>query len=96
MRAGSSSSASLSVDGGSLTATGKSELGAGIRYTFGGGSSGSGKPSLTVSGNAMVDAREGGIQAGAGSSAKDVTPTGGSTGIVFNGNEGTVYGDVTL
>ena len=92
VRAGSSSSASLSVDGGSLTATGKSELGAGIRYTFGGGSSGSGKPSLTVSGNAMVKAS--GDTGGITSNSSTVTPSG--TGIVFNNGTGTVYGSVTL
>ncbi len=92
VRAGSSSSASLSVDGGSLTATGKSELGAGIRYTFGGGSSGSGKPSLTVSGNAIV--RANGSAGGITSNASAATPSG--TGIVFDGGDGTVYGDVIL
>ncbi len=99
VRAGSSSSASLSVDGGSLTATGKSELGAGIRYTFGGGSSGSGKPSLTVSGNAMVKASggEGGISTNS-STATEIKSDSEATsgGIVFNGNEGTVYGSMTL
>ena len=96
VRAGSSSSASLSVDGGSLTATGKSELGAGIRYTFGGSSSGSGKPSLTVSGNAIVRANGGirdnssaNIQIGADSNKSN-------GGIVFNGKNGTVYGSVEL
>lgn len=44
----------------------------------------------------LVDARGGGIQAGYGSSAQEVTPASGSTGIVFDGGEGTVYGDVTL
>lgn len=44
----------------------------------------------------LVDARGGGIQAGDGSSAQEVTPASGSTGIVFDGGEGTVYGDVTL
>ena len=92
VRAGSSSSASLSVDGGSLTATGKSEHGAGIRYTFGGGSSGSGVPSLNVSNSAIVKASSdtGGIT----SNSSPVTPSG--TGIVFNNGTGTVYGSVTL
>ena len=90
----SSSSASLSVDGGSLTATGIGTNGVGIRFSFGGDTV-SGTPSLTVSDNTIVRAN-GGIRAGAGNSAKDVTPTDGSTGIVFNGNTGTVYGNVTL
>lgn len=92
VRAKDSSNASLTVDGGSLTATGKSEDGAGIRYIFGGGSSGSGKPSLTVSGNAMVKAS--GDTGGITSNSSPVTPSG--TGIVFNNGTGTVYGNVTL
>ena len=96
VRAGSSSSASLSVDGGSLTATGKNENGAGIRYTFGSSSSGSGKPSLTVSGNAIVRAN-GGISDNSSTNPKiGEDSSGTSGGIVFDDNEGTVYGDVTL
>ena len=96
VRAGSSSSASLSVNGGSLTATGKSEHGAGIRYTFGSSISGSGKPSLTVSENAIVKAN-GGISTNS-STTTTVTPTvgGENGGIVFDNGTGTVYGDVTL
>ena len=92
VRAKDSSNASLTVNGGSLTATGKSEDGAGIRYTFGGGSSGSGKPSLTVSNSAIVKASSdtGGIT----SNSSTVTPSG--TGIVFNNGTGTVYGSVEL
>ena len=96
VRAGSSSSASLSVDGGSLTATGKNEDCAGIRYTFGSSSFGSGKPSLTVSGNTIVRAN-GGIS---DNSSTDIQigedSSGTSGGIVFDGNTGTVYGAVTL
>ena len=92
VRAKDSSNASLTVNGGSLTATGKSEDGAGIRYTFGGAISGSGVPSLNVSGNAIVKASSdtGGIT----SNSSPVTPSG--TGIVFNNGTGTVYGSVTL
>ena len=92
VRAKDSSNASLTVNGGSLTATGKSEHGAGIQYTFGSRSSGSGEPSLTVSGNAIVKASSdtGGIT----SNSSPVTPSG--TGIVFNNGTGTVYGSVTL
>ena len=86
------SSASLTVDGGSLTATGKSEHGAGIQYTFGSSSSGSGKPSLNVSNSAIVKAS--GDTGGITSNSSPVTPSG--TGIVFNNGTGTVYGSVTL
>ena len=98
VQAGQSSNASLSVNGGSLTATGKSDYGAGIRYTFGGGSSGSGKPSLTVSGNAMVKASggEGGISDNSNTDIQIGVGDNSSGGIVFDGNKGTVYGSVTL
>ncbi len=92
IRSGESSNASLSVEGGSLTATGKSEYGAGIQYFFGSSSSGSGTPSLTVSGNAIVKAS--GDTGGITSNSSPVTPSG--TGIVFNNDTGTVYGSVTL
>ena len=95
VQTGSSSSASLSVDGGSLTATGSGNNGAGIRFSFGGDAV-SGTASLSVSGSALVDARNGGIRAGDSDSAQNVTPASNSVGIVFDGNEGTVYGDVTL
>lgn len=89
---GESSNASLSVEGGSLTATGKSEYGAGIRYAFGSSGSGSGTPSLTVSGNSIVKASDG--DGGITTYSSPVTPSG--TGIVFNNGTGTVYGNVTL
>lgn len=89
---GESSNASLSVEGGSLTATGKSEYGAGIRYAFGSSGSGSGTPSLTVSGNSIVKASGG--DGGITTYSSPVTPSG--TGIVFNNGTGTVYGNVTL
>lgn len=95
VRAGSSSSASLSVDGGSLTATGKNEDCAGIRYTFGSSSSGSGTPSLTVSGNTIVRAN-GGISDNSSTDIQIGGDNNSSGGIVFDGNEGTVYGSVTL
>ena len=98
VQAGPSSNASLTVDGGSLTATGMSEYGAGIRYTFGSSSSGSGTPSLTVSGNAIVRANgsAGGITSNSSTEVCTAAGTGGSGGIVWNGKNGTVYGDVTL
>lgn len=95
VRAKDGSNASLTVNGGSLTATGKSEDGAGIRYTFGGAISGSGKPSLTVSGNAIVRAN-GGISDNSRNEIQIEDGNNSSGGIVFDGNKGTVYGDVTL
>ncbi|MCR8908849.1 S-layer homology domain-containing protein [Thermophilibacter sp. ET337] len=84
--------ATLTVNGGKLTASGA----AGIEFN-------AGNPNynitteLTVSGNALVDTRNGGIDVfGQG----DVTPTVADNatngGIVFDGTEGTVYGTVTF
>lgn len=95
VQASRGSDASLSVEGGSLTATGGGTSGAGILFITNGAAAPR-TSSLSVSGGALVDARGGGIQAGDGSSAQEVTPASGSTGIVFDGGEGTVYGDVTL
>ena len=95
IRCGDSSNASLTVNGGSLTATGKSEYGAGIQYFFGSSSSGSGTPSLTVNGNAIVRAN-GGIANNSSSPIQYGTGGESTGGIVFDGNTGTVYGDVTL
>lgn len=95
VRSGAQKSASLTVDGGSLTATGMSEYGAGIRYTFGSSSFGSGKPSLTVSGNTIVRAN-GGIANNSSTSIQYGTGNEENGGIVFDGKNGTVYGDVTL
>lgn len=95
VRSGAQKSASLTVDGGSLTATGMSEYGAGIRYTFGSSSFGSGKPSLTVSGNTIVRAN-GGIANNSSTSIQYGTGNEENGGIVFDGSAGTVYGSVTL
>ena len=85
-------SASLTVDGGSLTASGS----AGICFDFG-NKNNSGTASLTVGGNALVDTRNSGIdvygQSNVTTTADDNVTNG---GIVFDGDEGTVYGDVTL
>ena len=91
IRCGVSSNASLTVNGGSLTAaaTGSNS---GIYFLFGGGVSGSGTPSLNVSNSAIVKAS--GDTGGITSNSSPVTPSG--TGIVFNNGTGTVYGDVTL
>ena len=84
---------SLSVDGGSLTASGTGSSD-GIWF-YVGNPSASATTSLTVSNNAIVDARNGGISA---SKILETlpTPTPTGTGIVFDGSTGTVYGDVTL
>lgn len=95
VQASRGSDASLTVEGGSLTATGNGASGAGILFTTNSVAAPR-TSSLSVGGSALVDARGGGIQAGYGSSAQEVTPASGSTGIVFDGGEGTVYGDVTL
>ena len=89
VQAGSSSSASLTVDGGSLTATGGSNSGLGILFY---GPSSPENINLTVSNNAFVRAN-GGIASGTN---EDQAVTTGGTGIVFNGKVGTVYGSVTL
>ena len=93
LQSADSSPATLTVNGGELTASGQS---AGIKYVFGSSAIGDGTPTVTVSGNAIVRANGGisdgsstDIQIGADSSAS-------SGGIVFDGKNGTVYGDVTL
>ena len=88
---------SLSVNGGSLT-TSASEGNDGIQFIVGAHEATSATTSLTVADNAIVDARTGGIKATRVSTVLPTpTPTGeNSSGIVFDGTEGTVYGDVTL
>lgn len=88
VKAGESFSGSLSVNGGSLTASGNT----GIYFQFSSSDNGSGTPSLTVAGNAVVDAKGGGI---AHNSSNNLSIQGNS-GIVFNGSTGTVYGNASL
>ena len=92
----SSPKLSLAVDGGSLT-TSASEGNDGIQF-YVGSSEATGATSLTVSDNAIVDARNGGISASRIlETLPTPTPTGNnSSGIVFDGSTGTVYGEVTL
>ena len=85
----SSPQLSLAVNGGSLTAS-ASEGNDGILFYVGDSSATNATTSLTVSNNAIVRA-ENGIKAG-----RVDKPTPSGTGIVFDGTEGTVYGDVTL
>ncbi len=80
---------SLAVNGGSLTASG-GESGEGILFYVGSSQATNATTSLTVTDNAIV-------RAGNGIKASRVDkPTPSGTGIVFDGNTGTVYGDVTL
>ena len=81
VQAGESSTGSLSVDGGSLTASGRK----GILFPIG-------SPSLNVNDSTIVRA-SGGIAAGI--NEDDPVPTNG-VGIVFNGSTGTVYGNASL
>ena len=89
-----SSTSTITVNNGSLTTGGNGNVGI---YYYWSGTSNAGTSSLTVSGNAVVDTRnsqimaqnkETVVQVGAGSD--------GNGGIVFDGKNGTVYGDVEL
>ena len=88
---------SLTVNGGSLTTSG-SASGEGIKFYVGAYEATSATTSLTVTNHAIVDARNGGISAD-GVSVKpnvDIGSTDSTGGIVWNGTEGTVYGNVEL
>ncbi len=88
---------SLSVDGGSLTASGTGSND-GILFYVGSSQATGATTSLTVSENAIVDAKNGGISAKQISNPinTDISATSSNGGIVFDGTEGTVYGNVTL
>ena len=88
---------SLSVDGGSLTASGTGSRD-GILFYVGSSQATGATTSLTVSENAIVDARNGGISAlKISETLPTPTPTGDNrSGIVFDGSTGTVYGTVAL
>lgn len=90
------SSVSLTVNSGSLTATGRYAYDAGILLQFGSGGSGSGTPTVTVSGNAVVDAKNGGIANNSTTPIQYGTGSNSTGGIVWNGSNGTVYGEATL
>lgn len=85
------SDVSLTVNGGSLTAS----VNANIWFQFGSGTSGSGTPTVTVSNNAIVRANSG-IANNSSSPIQYKTDSGSTGGIVFDGNTGTVYGKVEL
>ena len=93
----SSPELSLAVNGGSLTTSG-SASGEGIKFYVGAYEATSATTSLSVTNNAIVDARNGGISASGVrvNPNVDIGSTGGTGGIVWNGSEGTVYGDVEL
>ena len=88
---------SLAVNGGSLTTSG-SASGDGIQFVVGAHVATRATTSLTVTDNAIVDARNGGISASRTSvTLPTPTPTGNnSSGIVFDDKNGTVYGTVVL
>ena len=85
----SSPNLSLAVDGGSLTASGTGNSD-GILLYVGSSQATGATTSLTVTDNAIVRAKNG-IKA-----ERVDKPTPSGAGIVFDGDEGTVYGDVTL
>lgn len=88
---------SLAVNGDSLTASGTGSSD-GILFYVGSSQATGATTSLTVSENAIVDAKNGGISAKQISNPinTDISATSSNGGIVFDGTEGTVYGNVTL
>lgn len=92
LQSGENSKAALTVNDGKLTVSGKN----GIDYVFGSGTSGSGAPSLIVTGNAVVDAKNGGISDNSTADVQVSAGAGANGGIVFNGKDGAVYGNVDL
>ena len=90
VQSSNSSTAALTVDGGSLTASGSP----GILYDSIGSGTVPKTTALTISKSAIVDARNGEIGAGSTTNLQPVPPSG--NGIVFNGDDGTVYGKVEL
>ena len=93
----SSPQLSLTVNGGSLTTSAR-EGNDGIQFYVGSSQATGATTSLTVSENAIVDARNGGISAlKILETLPTPTPTGDNrSGIVFDGSTGTVYGTVAL
>ena len=89
-----SSTSTITVNNGSLTTGGNGNVGI---YYYWSGTSNAGTSSLTVSGNAVVDTRNSQIMAQNKETVVQVgADSDGNGGIVFNGKNGTVYGDVTL
>ena len=97
VQSSNSSTAALTVDGGSLTASGSP----GILYDSSGSGTVPNTTTLTIRKSAIVDAREGGIGAGYIVNLSGVSPTDDSVGIVFgldlsDSKAGAVYGNVIL
>ena len=92
------SSASLTVDGGSLTATADSRNVSGIRLRLGTSGTSDDTPTVTVSNNAIVRANgsAGGITSNSSTGVQYGTGGKETGGIIWNGTEGTVYGEVEL
>ena len=88
------STSTITVNNGSLTTGGNGNVGI---YYYWSGTNNAGTSSLTVSGNAVVDTRNSQIMAQNKETVVQVDAgSDGNGGIVFNGKNGTVYGDVTL
>ena len=97
VRCNTNSAASLTVDGGSLTASGST----GILYDSSSTDAVPNTVNLTISNSALVDARDSGIGSGSITNLTEVSPADGSVGIVFghdrsDSKAGIVYGNVTL
>ena len=92
------SSASLTVNGGSLTATASSENVSGISLSVGADGTGDCTPTVSVSNNAIVRAKgsAGGITSNSSTGIQYGTGSSTTGGIVFDGKNGTVYGKVEL
>ena len=92
------SSASLTLNGGSLTATASSANVSGISLSVGADGTGDCTPTVTVSNNAIVRAKgsAGGITSNSSTGVQYGTGSNSTGGIVWNGSNGTVYGNVTL
>ena len=94
LHAGDGFKAAAVVNNGKLTAGGSGGIGIYYRWT---NPTDSGTSSLTVSGNAVVDTRDSKILIASQASEVQVSAgSDGNGGIVFDGENGTVYGDVTL
>lgn len=92
VQSGETASPSLTVDGGNLTAATQSNGGSGIRFRYGSSGTVAGTTTVAVGNNAIIRANGGGGITS--TSTNGIQYTG--NGIVFDGNTGTVYGDVTL
>ena len=89
-----SSTSTITVNNGSLTTGGNGNVGI---YYYWSGTNNAGTSSLTVSGNAVVDTRNSQIMAqNKGTVVQVGAGSDGNGGIVFNGKNGTVYGNVEL